>query len=61
MLSAAAFVSINSSPDPQSIEAWSAEEEYTQRERAHDVTVMDIYDIKMERREQDTFIHSCLT
>jgi len=36
---------------------WTAEEERAKRERIRDVTVMDIYDIKMERRE---FNHSTL-
>jgi hypothetical protein len=50
-LSATAFDSINSSADPDSVKVWSAEEKYAQRERVRDVTVMDIYDIKMKRRE----------
>ena len=51
------FESINASATTESIEAWTAEEEYAHRERARDVTVMDIYDIKMERRESN---HSML-
>jgi hypothetical protein len=47
----AAFESINSSARPDSVEAWSAEEMYAQRERVGDITVMDIYDIKMKRCE----------
>src|ERR1700684_1604942 len=50
-LSVEAFESINLSATPENIEIWSAEEEYAQRERSRDVTVMDIYDIKMKRRE----------
>lgn len=50
-LSSAAFDSIDSSASADSIRIWAAEEERAKRERAHDVTVMDIYDIKMERRE----------
>jgi hypothetical protein len=50
-LSATAFDSINSSADPDSVKVWSSEEKYAQRERVRDVTVMDIYDIKMKRRE----------
>jgi hypothetical protein len=53
MLSFAAFESINASASPESIEAWTAEEEHAQQERVHDVTVMDIYDIKMKRCESD--------
>jgi hypothetical protein len=53
MLSSAAFESINVSASPKSVEAWTAEEEYAQRERAHNVTVMNIYDIKMKRCESD--------
>ena len=51
-----AFESINSSATPENIEAWSAEEERAQRGRVHDVTAMDIYDIKSERREQAQFM-----
>jgi Kyakuja-Dileera-Zisupton transposase len=50
-LSATAFESINSSATPESIQTWSAEEEHAQTERVHDITAMDIYDIKMKRRE----------
>ena len=46
MISAAAFESINVLASPESVEAWSAKEEYAQREKGHDVKVMDIYDIK---------------
>jgi hypothetical protein len=53
MLSSAAFESIDVSASPECVEAWTAEEERAQRERAHDVTLMDIYDIKMKRRESD--------
>jgi hypothetical protein len=56
MLSVDAFESINSSATPENIEAWSAEEERAQRERVHDVTAMDIYDIKSERREYAQFM-----
>jgi hypothetical protein len=49
MLSSAAFDSINSSAGADSIRVWTAEEEHARRERIHDVTVMDIYDIKMDR------------
>jgi hypothetical protein len=51
MLSAAAFGSIESSASADSISVWAEEEEHARRERIHDVTVMDIYDIKMKRRE----------
>jgi hypothetical protein len=56
MLSVAAFESIDVSASPESVEAWTAEEVHAQRERAHNVTVMDIYDIKMKRCESDHFI-----
>ncbi|KAH9069437.1 hypothetical protein EDB83DRAFT_2314461 [Lactarius deliciosus] len=49
MLSVAAFESINSSASSESVEAWSTQEAKAQRERAQDVTTMDIYDIKMKR------------
>ncbi|KAH9031510.1 hypothetical protein EDB85DRAFT_1865757, partial [Lactarius pseudohatsudake] len=49
VLSAAAFESINSSASSESVEAWSTQEVQAQRERAQDVTAMDIYDIKMKR------------
>jgi hypothetical protein len=39
-----------------SIEAWSAEEEHAQKERVRDVTVMDIYDIKMKQCESNRFM-----
>jgi len=48
-LSAAAFESITVSASPERVEAWSAEEEYAQRERGRDVKVMDIYDIKRKQ------------
>jgi hypothetical protein len=57
MLSSAAFDKIDSSASPNSTRVWAEEEEHARRERIHDVTVMDIYDIKMERREFD---HSTL-
>jgi hypothetical protein len=57
MLSSAAFDNIDSSASADSIRAWAAEEEHAKRERARNVAVMDIYDIKMERRE---FYHSAL-
>jgi len=50
-LSAAAFESINASASLESVQVWSTEEENAQRERHRDVKVMDIYDIKMKRRE----------
>jgi hypothetical protein len=51
MLSTEAFESINASATLENIEVWSAEEELAQRERVHDVAIMDIYDIKMKQRE----------
>lgn len=51
MLSSAAFDNINRSASTDSIRVWTAEEERAKRERMRDITVMDIYDIKMERRE----------
>jgi hypothetical protein len=53
MLSSAAFDNIDRSASADSIRAWAAEEEHAKRERLSDVTVMDIYDIKMEKREFD--------
>jgi hypothetical protein len=47
----AAFESISASASSRSVDVWSAEEEHAQRERCRDVKVMDIYDIKMKRRE----------
>ena len=49
MLSSAAFDNIDSSASKSSIKVWTAKEEHAKRERIHDVTVMDIYDIKMEK------------
>jgi hypothetical protein len=57
MLSSAAFDNIDSSASSDSIAVWAAEEERAKTERIRDVTVMDIYDIKMERRKFD---HSTL-
>ena len=57
MLSSAAFDNIDRSASTDSIRIWAAEEERAKRERIRDVTAMDIYDIKMERREFD---HSTL-
>jgi hypothetical protein len=56
MLSSEAFESINESASPESVKAWTAEEEHAQRERRHNVTVMDIYDIKMKKCESDQSI-----
>jgi hypothetical protein len=53
----AAFDNIDRSASTDSIRIWVAEEERAKTERICDVTVMDIYDIKMERREFD---HSTL-
>jgi len=53
MLSSAAFESIDESAGTDSTGVWAAEEEYARRERIYDVTVMDIYDIRMEKREFD--------
>ena len=50
-LSTVAFDLINASARPESVCLWSAEEEHAQRERDHDIKVMDIYDIKMKQRE----------
>ena len=57
MLSSAAFDNINRSASADSIMVWTAEEDHAKRKRIHDVTAMDIYDIKMERCE---FYHSTL-
>jgi hypothetical protein len=57
MLSSAAFDNIDRSASADSIRVWAAEEERAKMERIRDVTVMDIYDIKMKRREFD---HSAL-
>ena len=57
MLSSAAFDNINRSASADSTRVWAEEEEKARRERIHDITVMDIYDIKMERR---MFDHSTL-
>ena len=57
MLSSAAFDNIDGSASEESTRVWAQEEEHAKRERIRDVTVMDIYDIKMERRESN---HSTL-
>ena len=56
MLSLAAFDNIDRLASADSIMVWNAEE-CAKREHIHDVTVMNIYDIKMERCE---FNHSTL-
>jgi hypothetical protein len=53
VLSSEAFDHIDASASADSTKVWAEEEEHAKRERIHDVTVMDIYDIKMERRESD--------
>jgi hypothetical protein len=57
MLSSVAFDNIDGSASADSVRIWTAEEEHAKRERVRDVTAMDIYDIKMKRREFD---HSAL-
>ena len=49
--SVAAFEAINASAKPESVRVWTTEEENAQRQRGHDVKVMDIYDIKTKRCE----------
>jgi hypothetical protein len=56
MLSSEAFDNIDRSASADSIMVWAAEEERAKTERIRDVTVMDIYDIKMERREFQSII-----
>jgi hypothetical protein len=50
-LSSAAFDKIDTSASADSVRIWAMEEERAQKERMRDVTAMDIYDIKMERRK----------
>ena len=51
MLSLAAFDNINGSASADSIMVWDAEEKHAKKERMRDITVMNIYDIKMKRHE----------
>jgi len=53
MLSSAAFDDIDASASADSVRVWAEEEENARRECMRDITVMDIYDIKMERCEFD--------
>ena len=53
MLSSAAFDNIDGSASEKSVRNWAVEEENAKRKRIHDVTAMDIYDIKMGKREFD--------
>jgi hypothetical protein len=53
MLSSVAFDNIDGSASTDSVRIWAAEEKHAKTERFNDVTAMDIYDIKMERREFD--------
>ena len=55
----AAFETINASAKPESVLAWTAEEENVQRERGHDVKVMDIYDIKTKQCEPSQALIAC--
>jgi hypothetical protein len=57
LLSSVAFDDINNSASTDSIWVWTTEEEHAKREHMHDITAMDIYDIKIERCE---FNHSAL-
>jgi len=57
MLSSAAFDNIDRSASAESTRVWAKEEEHAKREHIHNVTIIDIYDIKMERCESD---HSTL-
>ena len=54
-LSSVAFDKINGLAAADSITIWAAEEKHAKRERLHDVTVMDIYNIRMERRKFDYY------
>ena len=53
MLSSAAFDNIDGSASEVSTRDWAQQEEHAKRERIRDVTAMDIYDIKMKRRESN--------
>jgi hypothetical protein len=53
MLSSEAFDNIDASASTDSTRVWAKEEEHAKKERIRNVTVMDIYDIKMERRESN--------
>ena len=57
MLSSVAFESIDRLAGTDSTAVWAEEEEYAIREHGRDVTVMDIYDIRMEKHK---FNHSNL-
>jgi len=59
-LSSAAFDKIDGSASTDSVRTWAEEEEHAKRERICDVTAMDIYDIRMERREFDHSTLLCL-
>ena len=60
MLSSVAFDNIDGSASAESTMVWAQEEEHAKRERICDVTAMDIYDIRMERREFDHSTLLCL-
>ena len=53
MDSSAAFDNIDQSASADSTKDWAAQEEHAKIERISDITVMDIYDVQMERRESD--------
>ena len=54
-LSSVAFDKINGSAAADSITIWAAKEKHAKRECLYNVTVMDIYDIRMERRKFDYY------
>ena len=60
MLSLAAFDNIDRSASEDSTRVWAEEEKHANKERICDVTAMDIYDIRMERREFDHSTLLCL-
>ena len=53
MLSSAVFDNIDRSASEDSTRVWAEEEKHANKEHICDVTAMDIYDIKMGRREFD--------
>ena len=50
-LSSAAFENIDRSASADCVRVWAQEEEHARRERINNIAVMDIYDIKMKKRQ----------
>ena len=57
--SEAAFLSIDASITPEQRKAWSKDARRAAKERVHDATVMDIYDVRQEEGNQIPLLLTC--